>query len=146
MVKTFAEADEVVLYIRGSKTDQYNAGEVRNQFASGGDLCVVRAWREYERHFPQRLAGSESRLPLARDADGSYIKRETVQARLAAAAAAFGVDRSKMGSHSLRIGGATALYHVTGDLQVVRRFGRCDGASMEPGGGADGDSGCKNQG
>ena len=85
---------------------------------------MVRAWRDYERHFPQRLAGSESRLPLARYADGSYIRRETVQARLAVAAAACGVDRSKMGSHSLRIGGATALYHVTGDLQVVRRFGR----------------------
>ena len=97
---------------------------MRNQFAPGGDLCVVEAWRAYESHFPERIAGSEAHLPLARYSDGSYIRRETVQARLAVAAAAFGVDRSKMGSHSLRIGGATALYHVTGDLQVVRRFGR----------------------
>ena len=29
-----------------------------------------------------------------------------------------------MGSHSLRIGGATAMYHVVDDLQVVRRFER----------------------
>ena len=33
-------------------------------------------------------------------------------------------DTSTMGSHSLRIGGATALYHHTDDLKRVRRFGR----------------------
>ena len=112
-------------YLKQSKTDQYNVGEVRNQFGTGGDLCLVAAWLSYEHHFPQRIGpGAEAHLPLARYEDGSYIRRETVQARLSLAAAAFGVDRSKMGTHSLRIGGATALYHVTGDLQVVRRFGR----------------------
>ena len=30
----------------------------------------------------------------------------------------------RVGAHSLRIGGATAMYHVVGDLQIVRRFGR----------------------
>eukprot|EP00974_Lingulodinium_polyedra_P121751 11180141-Lingulodinium_polyedra.AAC.1 len=29
-----------------------------------------------------------------------------------------------MGSRSLRIGGATALYHSTKDLEVVKRYGR----------------------
>ena len=40
------------------------------------------------------------------------------------AAIAIGVPPGRMGSHSLRIGGATAMYHVSGDLQAVRRFGR----------------------
>ena len=34
-------ADEVVLTIRGSKTDIYNRGEVRNHFRSGDVLCPV---------------------------------------------------------------------------------------------------------
>ena len=35
VVRSFREADEVVLTIRGSKTDQLNAGELRSQFVSG---------------------------------------------------------------------------------------------------------------
>ena len=87
-----------------------------------GYLNIHRCMELHKHRLP--LRGREVHLPLARYADGSFIRRETVQARLAAAAAAFGVDACRMGSHSLRIGGATALYHVTGDLQVVRRFGR----------------------
>lgn len=36
-------ADEVVVTIRGSKTDIYNRGEVRNHFRSGDVLCPVAA-------------------------------------------------------------------------------------------------------
>ena len=56
--------------------------------------------------------------------DGSALKREVVQHYLRLAAMAQGYDGDKMGSHSLRIGGATAMYHTTNDLQRVRRFGR----------------------
>jgi hypothetical protein len=123
-VGRYAGAEELVLYIKGSKTDQYNVGETRNQFSSGCDLCPLLAWAEYEEHFPERLHGSERHLPLGRFKDGSPIRRVMVQQWLELAAAALGVDKGRMGSHSLRIGGATAMYHVVGDLQVVRRFGR----------------------
>ena len=41
-----------------------------------------------------------------------------------AAVALDGDDASEIGSHSLRIGGATAMYHNSGDLERVRRYGR----------------------
>ena len=43
---------------------------------------------------------------------------------LVVAAVAAGKDASEVGAHSLRIGGATAMYHSTDDLNKVRRFGR----------------------
>ena len=54
------EPDEVTIRIRGSKTDQLNAGEVRNHFRSGdASICVVHwtliAW--YSSRSP-RLAGA----------------------------------------------------------------------------------------
>lgn len=47
-------ADEVVLTIRGSKTDVYNRGETRNHF-KGDDprLCVVRAVVALYEHHPK---------------------------------------------------------------------------------------------
>ena len=49
---------------------------------------------------------------------------EAVAAILALAAVAEGVPPERMGSHSLRIGGATAMYHATMDLKLVQRYGR----------------------
>ena len=61
------EAEEVVIYLSSSKTDQYNVGTARNHWRSGDELlCPVRAWLEYARRFPQRLWGSEHSAPLAR--------------------------------------------------------------------------------
>ena len=40
------------------------------------------------------------------------------------AALATGVPPDRLGSHSLRIGGACAIYHHCKDLEKVRRFGR----------------------
>jgi hypothetical protein len=112
------------LNITGSKTDQYNVGTVRNQFRSGELLCPVVALVDLNTHFPQRLRGSEKMLALCRFANGRPVRREDVQHLLQLAAVAAGQDPGRMGSHSLRIGGATALYHTTQDLEIVKRFGR----------------------
>lgn len=75
--RKFSAAEEVVPYIKGSKTDQYNVGEVRNHFRSGDTLCPLETLQELQRHFPQRfLGGSEAHLPLFRWTDGSYIQRD----------------------------------------------------------------------
>jgi len=123
-LRSFKGAEEVVIKIKGSKTDQYNVGCVRNQYRSGKELDPVGAFEEYERHFPHRIRGTEAHLPLFRWQDGSFITRQQLQLQLEIAAIAEGVDPQEYGSHSLRIGGATAMYHVVGDLQQVRRFGR----------------------
>ena len=47
-----------------------------------------------------------------------------VETWLSMAALAEGVSPDRMGSHSLRIGGASALYHATDNIEIVKRFGR----------------------
>ena len=34
------------------------------------------------------------------------------------------VEEGRFESHSRRIGGASALYHATGEIEMVKRFGR----------------------
>ena len=67
---------------------------------------------------------AEGDLTLFRLREGSVLKREAIAAVITLAAMAVGVDPEKMGSHSLRIGGATAMYHATQDLKLVQRYGR----------------------
>ena len=124
-VEKFWSADEVVVQIKSSKTDQYNEGCTRNHYRTRAELCPVEALAELQRQFPQRFGkGSESVLPLFRWADGRTITREEVQSYLQLAALADGWLPSDVGSHSLRIGGATAMAHVVNDWQQVKRFGR----------------------
>ncbi len=47
-----------------------------------------------------------------------------MQHYLTIAGLAAGLRKEEIGSHSLRIGGATAMYHAVDDLQRVKRFGR----------------------
>jgi hypothetical protein len=118
--------DEVVIRIRGSKTDQYNVGQVRNHFLSGHTyLCVVKALARVKGLFPLRFGKSEEGLlPMFRWDSGDPIKRDQVVSWLERAALAEGIPPERVASHSLRIGGATALYHACKDLDVVRRYGR----------------------
>ena len=122
--RAFKGCEEVIVHIKGSKTDQYNVGCTRNQYRSGTDLDPCAAMEMYEKEFPQRLAGSEAGRPIMRWADGSYVRRAEIQHFLEIAAVAFGEATGTMGSHSLRIGGATAMNHVVNDLVRVKRFGR----------------------
>ena len=50
--------------------------------------------------------------------------RDELQSYLQITAVADGREAADIGSHSLRIGGATAMAHVVGDLSRVQRFGR----------------------
>jgi len=120
------EGTRATLHIRGSKTDQYNLGCIRTHSESGdGTVCPVRALRALVRAAPARKRGApEGGRPLFRWEDGSGVKRTVVQAWLEMAAVACGLPPSRFGSHSLRIGGATALYLLTGEVETVKRFGR----------------------
>ena len=52
------------------------------------------------------------------------VKREALEGWLRAAAAANGLPVDRVGTHSLRVGGATALYNAGWELAAVQRFGR----------------------
>ena len=71
---SFGAADDVVIYIKGSKTDQYSFGCRRNRYQTGNDFCPAKALAELERLAPQRWT-SESDLPLFRDEEGEAHRK-----------------------------------------------------------------------
>jgi hypothetical protein len=76
-------------------------------------------------HFPQRYVGSsEEDEPLLRYASGVACTRMEIQAVLGRAAVALGNSDHHFGSHSLRFGGASALWAAFHDSALVRRWGR----------------------
>ena len=125
-------ADEVVLTVRGSKTDIYNKGESRNHFATTDLLCPVKAAINLFRHYPQRYrGGSEDQAPLFRTEDGKVLPRAAVTSLLEASAKALGMPEGDLGTHSLRFGGASAIWASYGDSQMVKRWGRWSSDSFQ---------------
>ena len=126
-----AQADELVLTVQSSKTDIFNKGETRNHFRvpriKGEDapLCVVEAVCMLFHHFPGRMPGNTDQdLPLLTELNGKLMTREAVQTALQLAARALGFNAERLGSHSLRFGGASALWAAYHDSGLVRRWGR----------------------
>ena len=122
-ISSFALADEVVPTIRRSKTDQLNEGNVKNHLRAAGALCVIEALQYLQARAPERWR-TERHDPLLRWANGKSLRRHEVQAPIMQAAAALGGDPSRIGTHSPRFGGASALWAAYRDSAVVKRWGR----------------------
>ena len=104
-VASFRQAEEVVLQIRQSKTDQYNQGTTRNQFRSGDlDLCVVEALGEYEEQDPTRFRGLGATQPLFAWEDGDPLQRSDLAGFIKLAVVAEGYQAADGDTHGLRIG------------------------------------------
>ena len=121
------DADEVVVFQRGAKADQYNVGSVRNHFkvvGPGDDLCPVRTMVEVMKINPRRRT-VERHLPLFRWCDGKPMTRDQVRVMLSNAAQEVGYPVGSTSIHSLRSGGASALYESSGgNTNLVKRMGR----------------------
>eukprot|EP00972_Heterocapsa_arctica_P021092 3105362-Heterocapsa_arctica.AAC.1 len=63
--------------------------------------------------------------------DGSPLMREHIQAVLERAAVACDLPPDRFRSHSLRIGGATALYHIYHDVEIIKRYGRWSSSAFQ---------------
>ena len=110
---------------RKTKTDQRAFGACRVHHRADAEVCPVAALELLREHAPERFAeGAEGRRPLFRWSSGKVVKREQLQAALQRAAAAEGLPPRRFKSHSLRIGGASALWHALGDAEAVKRWGR----------------------
>jgi hypothetical protein len=83
----------------------------------------VEAVELLQKHLGHRMQNEPS-APLLRMANGSPLTREHIQALLERAAVACDLPPDRFRSHSLRIGGATALYHVYHDVDIIKRYGR----------------------
>ena len=123
-VRALTHADEIMVWFKASKTDALGVGAVRNHFATGESLCVVQAMAWLWSHFPERFDQREERLPWFRWPGGSPLRREQLQDVLGRPAVGLGLPPERFRSHSLRIGGATALFHATKDIEIVKRYGR----------------------
>ena len=117
--------DEMLIHIPYSKTDALGQGRELNLFASpGNDLCVVAAMVNMWRLRPHTFSRPDDFL--FRTAANKCIKKDAVQARLRKAAASCEAkyDPADYSSHSLRSGGATAMYHADVPIEDIQRRGR----------------------
>ena len=123
----YHRATAVSIRLRSSKSDQYNEGCVLTHHLAGEsdlDLCVVRALRDLAITCPTRWE-EEAHLPLSRWIDGKPVTREEIRRLLAAAAVEEGLPPEAVGVHSLRSGGASALFQASGgNKPLVQRMGR----------------------
>ena len=121
------DACEVSLTFRKTKVDQLAFGDTKTlQATYRRFLCPVQALKDMREIWPSRFLDGhpESLLPLFRWASGAVLKRLEIQHLLQQAASGVGLPADRIMSHSLRIGGATALYQATADIELVKRLGR----------------------
>ena len=124
-LQNIREADEIVLTIRSSKTDIYNRGEIRNHFRSENEVCPVKAAVALFLNYPQRFEGGSDALgPLFRTDDDKLLPRGAVQSMIERSAKALGLPDGDLGTHSLRFGGASAIWAAYGESALVKRWGR----------------------
>ena len=95
-------------------------GQVRTHHLTGNLICPILALREHARCNPQWLTDPTSPVFVF---NNRGVTREDVSALLRVCSAALGYPPELMGSHSLRKGGATALFAATGNMELVKRFG-----------------------
>jgi hypothetical protein len=119
-INHFWLADEVEIHIRSSKTDQIGAGAFRAMKISGETLCVVKAMQEI---YALGLTLEDS-APLAMMPDGVTITRDMISELLKEAAEELGEPIDEFSSHSLRRGGATALYSKGYSREEIMYMGR----------------------
>jgi hypothetical protein len=120
----------VIVRFRGSKTDQFGEGASRRLERSGFRWCcpVRAAWYLVEHH--KSLGVAESTLLCRIDATRNLQVRQVVDVIKGAAKQA-GQEPERFGSHSLRSGGASALFNAGFDSLAVKLFGRWKSDAVE---------------
>ena len=127
------EASEVTLTFRKTKSDQLGFGDVKMLKATNRrHLCPVEALERMRKVWPARFqqGSGEAVKPLFRWSSGKVLNRMEVQVLLQRAARGVGLPPERFLSHSLRIGGATALYQATMDVELVKRMGRWSSSAV----------------
>ena len=117
------DAEEVTIQFRKTKADQEAFGTCKTLLRSKvPQVCVVEALERMRESALRRFGnGPESHQPLFRWASGQVLKRLEVQNILQRAAKEVDLPVERFQSHSLRIGGASALYQATGEVELVKR-------------------------
>ena len=123
----YEKPDEVELFIRGSKTDQEMQGCVRSHFRSGSELCPVDAlvmWFRLTEGCKVPASAPLFSVPLGKTDNWKVITRADVSDLIKRAAVDCGIPKSLIGTHSIRISGATHLLLCGCHPSVVQIIGR----------------------
>ena len=119
-VEDTPKGKRLIIIIRKSKTDQAGVGITRALIETKGKICPVGTMVDYLQRYPttgnEPIFGKGLRLRL--------------EGGLKTAAVRNGVNPSFVGTHSLRAGGATALYVNGVSVILIQRFGRWKSASF----------------
>ena len=117
---------EVVISIKKSKTDQNRVGVTRSAERTGERLCAVEAMLRFIKLRLEYGVNNDDEKPFFRWGSDhtQHLRRDSVSKALKSSAAMLGQHVHEYASHSLRIGGATALIHSGASPEAVRRFGR----------------------
>jgi len=121
-VTNYHLADEVVLCIRGSKTDQQHLGVLRNSYKTGEVLSPVVSAAAVMSRLDAR--GARDDEPFFSYAPGKTIDRTHVGSHLKKAAGALGQNEADFAPHSLRAGGASCMLACGYSEETIRRQGR----------------------
>ena len=97
------------------ETDQYNQGEFKRSEDAGGLLCPLAALMRF---FKTTQWGPAPNRKLF-----SSGARGRLAAMMKAAAIVNRIDPSRIGAHSLRSGGANAMFVAGYDSEVIKRWG-----------------------
>ena len=120
-----AERERLAFFMRPAKNMRHRRGKTVPIVIGGGgikiDACaeVVRML-ELDPTPPGRAAST----PMFRKADGSAFTTDDIRNLVRQIVAAIGLDPALFGAHSLRIGGATALFAAGADPIHIRTMGR----------------------
>ena len=115
--------DGIMVKFRGSKTDQYNEGELRYVGITKNSRCVIKALRQWYRLDPDHFERNPEN-PLFRLPSGRVLTREEMQADMRDAAVHFKIEAQRIGTHSWRVSGATWLSQAGYDIEFIKRHGR----------------------
>ncbi|RLN95758.1 hypothetical protein BBJ28_00011833 [Nothophytophthora sp. Chile5] len=116
-------ARRIGIKLMGAKNNQYGREEVRYLDKSGDKvLCPIKAARWIEKgakHF-----GTRSDQPALSTRQSHGITAKEVARTIKTAASRVGLDPTRFSTHSIRIGGATALLNSGADRLAIKLLGR----------------------
>jgi hypothetical protein len=118
-------ATQLCIFLPFSKTDVTGNGVTLTlDVDPGNSLCVVTLFNRLRRMNPQRFAQRNGDQRVFRTQRGLVLHKYHVQLLLKAAARRFGFRPEDFTSHSLRAGGASAMYHNGFSVEEIQRRGR----------------------
>jgi hypothetical protein len=118
-------ADRIVILIPYSKTDALGVGvELDLDADVGNPLCPVEAFNRLRLLAPRRFHTRQASKQLFALEDGSTLTKGRVHAVLKSAGARLGYDPKDFTSHSLRAGGASAMFHNGFSVDEIKKRGR----------------------